>query len=271
MRARAGAVALLAILAVVSVVVYGCGGSSSSSTGPSTTGGGGGFSGGSGAVVQGQLVRSPGTALGESRAMVVLRSALGIGLAEAAAGDPVANTTVTLSGTGGTFTTTTSDDGNFIFPDVPPGTYTLTVTGYTLDATSNGTVANPIVVGVGDTATLTGTATQTAVVLVAHVTVTDVTALLQNAAQLCHAVSIATADGKNDLQAVINDRLSGKGWGQIVHSRGVSAKVLGNNKCSEDQLENASLAAGGHGHGNGNAGNNSNAGGNGKGKGKGQS
>jgi hypothetical protein len=222
--------------------------------------------GGSGAVVQGQLVRNPGTALGESKVMVVLRTTLGIGLAEAAAGDPIANTKVTLTGTGGTFTTTTGPEGNFIFTNVPPGTYTITVTGFSLDATSAGTVATPIVVGAGDTATLTGTATQTVLPLVAHVTVANVTALLQNDAQLCHAISIATADGKNDLQSVINDRLSGKGWGQIAHEKGVPPSVLGNNNCSEDQIANASSMAGGHGNGKAN----SNAGGNGKGKGKGQ-
>ena len=263
--------ALLTIFGLVAAGVYGCGGSSSSSTGPSigsSGSNGAGSVGGAGAVVQGQLVRNPGTALGESRVMVVLRTTLGIGLAEAAAGDPIANATVTLTGTGGTFTTTTSADGHFIFTNVPPGTYTLTITGYSLDGTSDGTVTKPIVVGAGDTATLAGTATQTAVNLQAHVTVANVTALLQNDAQLCHAISIATADGKNDLQDVINRRLSGKGWGQIAHEKGVSPSVLGNNNCSEDQIANASSLAGGHGNGNGKA--NSNAGGNGKGKGKGQ-
>src|SRR5262245_2812053 len=87
MRKRMAAFILLGGLGFLTGLLAACGGGSSSNTGPSA-GGGGGFSGGSGAVIQGQLVRGGSAALGESRVMVVLRGALGIGLAEAAAGEP---------------------------------------------------------------------------------------------------------------------------------------------------------------------------------------
>src|SRR5262245_45484081 len=91
-------------------LLAGCGGSSSSSTGPSRGGVGGGSSG---AIVQGQLVNRR-SASGESTITVVFRTALGIGLAEAA---PVGNVTVTLTSQpgGATLTTQADANGNFVF------------------------------------------------------------------------------------------------------------------------------------------------------------
>src|SRR5262249_22241091 len=90
MRGRAQVSAVLAIFGLVAAVVYGCGGSSSSSTGPSSFGASG-SAGDSGAVVQGQLMRGSGSAQGESVIFVVMRSALGIGIAEAAPTTPLAD------------------------------------------------------------------------------------------------------------------------------------------------------------------------------------
>jgi hypothetical protein len=200
-----------------------------------------------------------------------------VGLAEAAAGDPVGGITVTLSGTGGSFTTTTSTDGNFVFPNVPPGSYTVQVVdtapepdvSYTVNLTVDGAPATTIDVGAGDSATISGRVTETAVLLTVQVDATDVGDLLQNSAQLCHAISIATASGKN-LQDVINARLAsgkGHGWGKLARQFGAPPSVLGNNSCTESQIADASALAGGRGHGNGNG----NGNGKGKGKGKGQS
>jgi len=269
MASRKGLWGLVAALAFVSGVIVACGGGSSSTTGPSA-GRGGGFSGGSGAVVQGQIVRSQSAALHESTVVVVLRTALGIGLAEAAVGDPVVGATVNLkNGAVIAATTTTDSAGNFQFTGVPPGTYTIEViippaivaTPQDVSSTAS------ITVGTGDIGTVVGTvkvATDSGLplfaVLSVNVVAANVNDLLQNNAQVCHAISIATAAGVSPLQ-VIQARQAGggHGWGQIAKQFNVHPSVLGNQSCSETQIADTVEAAGGNGKGKG------------KGKGKGHS
>ncbi|PKK90187.1 MAG: hypothetical protein CVV64_10690 [Candidatus Wallbacteria bacterium HGW-Wallbacteria-1] len=79
---------------------------------------------------------------------VLARSALeqpyGIGgLVLTATGDPFKGVTVTLSGAN--LKSVTDNDGIFIFPDLPPGTYTLTpsITGYTFTPASDKVTIGP--------------------------------------------------------------------------------------------------------------------------------
>ncbi len=273
MRARAGAVPLLAILAVVAVVVYGCGGGSSSSTGPSSFNSGG-SAGGSGAVIQGQILKGQRTALNESPVVVVLRAAFGVGLAEAAVGDPLAGATVNLLNSSLVIVdhTTTNANGEFQFNNVAPGTYTIQVvdatnTPITQDATSTSSVT----VGAGDIGTIAGTvnvATDSGAPLFTvtsvHAVAANLNDLMDNNAQLCHAISIASAAGVSPV-AVIQARQApgGHGWGQIAHQFGVPPSVLGNQSCTEQQISDTVALAGGHGKGKGNG--KANGKGNGKG------
>ena len=266
MRARGGVAALLAILSVVAVVVYGCGGSSSSSTGPSSFGGTG-SAGSSGATVQGQLLRGSGSAQSESVFVVVFERALGIGVAEAAAGTPLEGATVTLSGPGGPFTATTDADGKFTFTGLLPGTYTLSVCVGTPTCVDHPVLTgDQITVGPADLGTVNGTVfnddTVTASVDIVAESETA-QGILQNDAQLCIASRIAQS-GNVPLGTVINMRQQHMGWGKIAHQVGVPAGVIGGgNQCDATQLSNIRAANGqGNGHGNGN--------GNGNGKGKGK-
>lgn len=264
MRSRAGMSALLASLGLVTVMLAGCGGGSSSNTGPSSGGG----SGSSGAVVQGQIVRSSGTALRESAVVVVLRTALGVGLAEAAVGEPLVGATVNLLSGGSIVDTTTTDSsGNFQFTNVAPGTYTIEV----LDASNLPIAQDPtsttsVTVGAGDIGVIAGTVTVATdsgaplfTVTSVHVAAVNANDLLQNANQVCHAVSIATAAGVNVLDVIAaRQGGGGHGWGQVAHQFGVPPSVLGNQSCTETQISDTVALAGGQGHGKG------------KGKGKGQ-
>ena len=256
---RHGLVSPALLAGLLAVVLTGCGGKSSSSTGPSASGGGSG----GGAVVQGQVVRSQSAALQESTLTIVLRTALGVGLAEAAAGDPVSGVTVVLTPLVGTPLTATTDlNGNFLFTNVPAGTYTLSVDlPYTLDA---GTSTTSLVVGEGDTATIAGKATLTNVSLtLVTVVATDVSNLLQNQAQLCHAINIANASNSN-VADVIAYRQAGHGWGQTAQHFGAASSVIGlHGNCSPAAVEAAAEAAGGQGQGKGK--------GKGQGQGQGQS
>lgn len=239
---------LLAGLGILSAVVAACGGGSSSSTGPSSS------AGSSGATIQGQIVQRQTAALGESPVMVVLRTTLGVGLAEAAAGDPVSGATVNLlQGAVIKYSTTTTADGNFSFKNVLPGTYTIQVISsnnvlLTLDSSST----SSITVGAGDSGTIAGSVTQTDVALTVHVEAANAEDLVHNPAQLCHAVNIANASGRN-LGDVIAARLAGggHGWGRIAMDFGVSPSVLGNNNCTESQIADAAALAGGNGKGKG--------------------
>jgi hypothetical protein len=268
MRTRVGAVAPWIALCLMAGMLTACGGGSSSSTGPSSFSGGGG--GGSGATIQGQVRRNGSAALHESAVAVVLRAALGVGIAEAAVGDPVVGFTVNLlSCTSPAIITSTTTDtsGNFQFTGLAAGCYVVQVVELPPGTLVLGT-SSQVVVGDGDIGTVVGTArvaTETGVPPVVTITsvnvvATNVNDLLQNNAQVCHAISIATAAGVNPLD-VIKARQGGggHGWGQIAHQFGVPPSVLGNQSCTETQVSDTVALAGGGGKGNGK----------GKGKGKG--
>lgn len=229
-------------LGLLAAVLAGCGGGSGSATSPSAQGGSGG------AVVSGQIVRTQGAALHESRTVVALRAVLGIGLAEAAVGDPVPGVTVTLTGTGGTFTATTDANGNFLFPSVPAGTYTISVTD---TATEPDTVyavtgTTGLTVGAGDTGVIAGTVKLAAAVLTVTVAATDFADVLANDAQLAHAINVAQAS-QQSLEDVIAYRQAGHGWGQVAHHFNVHPGVLGLG-ASPDDLTSARAS---HGRGKG--------------------
>lgn len=197
----------------------GCGGGSSATTGP-----GGGSAGGSGAVVQGQF-RTRAAGAGETPTVALLRRALGVGLAEAAPGDPVPDgTTVTLTPTGGgAVHETTTTDGAFTFTNVPPGEYTIAVEGFTIE-NDPGT----IVVGTGDLANVTGTVVEGAISVNVVVTaqVTDADAILQNDAQVGHLLNLAAAAGVTP-DEVLALRQQGLGWGKIARLLGVHPSHIG--------------------------------------------
>jgi hypothetical protein len=256
MRRRAEVSAVLAILGLVAVVVYGCGGSSSSTTGPST-GGGGGSSGGSGAVVQGQL-RTQTAAAGESAVVVVLEKILGIRVAEALSDGPVSDgTVVKLVPTGGGATlTTTTTGGAFHFDNVLPGEYTIQVVGFTtvLGQTT-------LVVGPGDLADVTGTANKDTVqVTSVHVTAlaTDEQGVLQNGTQTNILIRLAKAAGVSADTVLAMRTEQHMGWGAIAHAFGVHPSIIGGGHDPSAAEVDAFKAS--HGIGNGN----------GKGKGKGK-
>jgi hypothetical protein len=266
MRKRVAAFILLGSLGLLAGILAACGGGSSSNTGPSA-GGGGGFSGSSGAVVQGQLRRGAGSAEGEPVIYVVFRTALGIGLAEAAT-SPLAGATVTLSGPGGTFTKTTDADGKFSFGDLVAGTYTFSVCVGTPCVTQ--TIVSPspaqITVGPADLGTINGTVLDDdTTVLEVSIVAESATAvgILQNDAQLC--IASRMAQGANvPLGQIMDLRLKGLGWGQIAKQKGLHAGMIGGGiHCDAAELADVREANG--------LGNSKNKGkGNGKGKGRGQ-
>jgi len=284
MRRKIQVCALLVIFGLVAAVVYGCGGSSSSSTGPSTFSASG-SAGSSGAVVQGQLLRGSGSAQSESAIFALMRTALGIGLAEAAPTTPLADATVTLSGPGGPFTTQTDADGKFRFTGLLPGTYTLSVCVEVAPAPcvpQTVQTGSEIIVGPGDLGTINGTVFKDTVAASVDVQAQSVTAqgILQNDAQLCIASRIAQA-ANVPLGTIINMRQQRMGWGNIARQENVPAGVIGGGRdCDASELSNiraANRQGGGPGNGNGNNSNNDgngknngNGNGNGNGKGKGK-
>ncbi len=245
MRTRLAAAALWGGLGLLTVVLAGCGGGSSSNTGPSSGGGGS-----SGAVVQGQLVNRR-AANGESAVIVLLRTALGVGLAEAADGDLIANVTVTLTRQedGATTTTQTNASGEFTFSNVLPGTYTISVEGKTVDP-----VLTAFVVGPDDVANITGAVTENTVTFLNGVTVvaqsTDATIVLNNDAQVAILLNIAKAAGLVSADPVLQLRLAGWGWGRIALHFNVHPGVigLGHGGVSDADIETFRAA---HGQGNG--------------------
>lgn len=264
MRTRLAAAALWGALGLLTVVLVGCGGGSSSNTGPS--GGIGGGGGSSGAVVQGQLVNRR-AASGESVVVVVLRTALGIGLAEAA---PVAgvNVILTRQDDGATATVQSDATGNFIFPNVVPGTYTITVQDPVTLLFLPVDQPDAFTVGAGDAATITGTVTDSAVNL-GGVTVvaveSDPTIILANDAQMGHLLNIAKAANLVSADPVFQLRQSGWGWGRIAKHFNVHPSVigLGHGGVSDADIEAFRVT---HGKGNGK----NDGKGNGKGKKNGQ-
>jgi len=235
MRSRGPTVVLVGGL-LAAVLLGGCGGGSSSTSGPTTSSGGSG--GGGGGIVQGQIVSVQTAARRDPVTIVALRIALGIGLAEAAVGDPVAGVTVTLTGTGGTFSTVSAADGSFLFPNVPPGTYTIQVTDPRVTPTKVFIVSGTsgLTVGAGDTAVIAGTVTETSLATTVQVNATDFADVLANDAQTAHAINIASASHQS-LDAVIAFRQAGHGWGQVAQHFGVHPSVLGLG-ASQDDVEN---------------------------------
>jgi len=218
---------LTATLILVAALVAACGGSSSVS-GPSSSSG----SGGGSAVVQGQVVTGQSAAIDESRVVILVRSALGVRIAEADTGTPVAGATVTLLNASNVVvaTTTTDANGQFVFQGVAPGTYTVKV---------GAVVSPPVTVGAGDqaivgVATTSGTPPTVTIVAVS----TDV---FNNDAQLGHAINIANASRTCDLVGVTHLRDQGLGWGEIAHRCGVSPGVigLGRSNLSDADLDDA--------------------------------
>ena len=213
------------LVTVAAIVLAGCGGSSSVS-GP------GGSSGTATASLQGQVVTSQSAATGESVLVVALRTALGIGLAEAIAGSPVSGATVKLLSGGTVVATTTTDaNGQFSFRDVAPGTYTIEVTWNGLTKTVT------VTVGAGDQA-IVGIATNGGTTLDVVAISTDV---YNNDAQLGHAVNIDNASSRCDLEEVTRLRESGLGCGAIAQRCGAPPSVigLGRSNLSDDDLDDA--------------------------------
>lgn len=244
MRRRVGVVAPWMGWGLLALVLVGCGGGSSSSTGPSSFGGGGGSSG---AVVQGQLVNRR-SASGESTMVVVLRTALGIGLAEAA--DPLPPFTVILTRQDGAVLTASTDAaGSFTFTNVLPGTYTISVQGLQLDPP----LPAPIVLGAGDVANITGTVTASTITVgnvVVTADATDATIILQNDAQVAHLLNIAKAANLPSADPVLALRQAGWGWGRIAKHFNVHPSVigLGHSGVSDTDVEDFRAS---HGQGNG--------------------
>lgn len=190
------------------------------------------------------------TAAREPVLLVVLQTALGIGVAEAQNGEvPVEGATVTLHGSNGTTIATTQAHGT------------------TVDS-------EPIVVGAGDTAKITGKVTQAGGTLTVEVEVKEPKAVVDNDAQLGHAINLAEASGR-PLEEVIALREQGLGWGVIAKQLGVHPGVLGlGADVSKFDLEAArgKLGKGGGNNGeddNGDVSPTSDGKGGGKGKGRG--
>src|SRR5262249_35908803 len=156
------------------------------------TGGGGGSVGGSSAVVQGQIVRST-AALGESAVVVLFEKAFGIGVAEAMVDGVVPDGTVVKlvpsDPTQATLTTTTTG-GHFTLNHVLRGEYPIQVAGFNTILRGPAT----IVVGPGDLAQVTGTASKDTVMITGvHVTavVTAESDVLQNSQQVQILIRLA--------------------------------------------------------------------------------
>jgi hypothetical protein len=256
---------LLAGLGVLAGVVAACGGSTSSTTGPSSGGAG---SGSAGAIVQGQVVNRR-AASGESVMFLALRTALGIGLAEAAPGETLAGIEVTLTrlDDGATLSGTTDASGQFIIANVLPGTYKVTavdpdpVTGGELTVTTPDTFT----VGAGDTANITLTVTEAEALDTVNVAAveTDPAVVLANPAQVGHMLNIAKAAGMVSANPVLDLRLAGWGWGRIARHFNVHPSVIG---LGRGGVSDTDIVAFQDSHGPGNGKNK----GNGKGKGKGK-
>ena len=193
------------------------------------------------------------TASGESVVVVVLRTALGIGLAEAA---PVAGVNVILTrlDDGATATVQTDADGNFVFPNVVPGTYTITVQDPVTHQDIPVDPPDSFTVGAGDAANITGTVTESTV-NVGNVTVvaveTDPTIVLANDAQTAHLLNIAKAAGLVSADPVLQLRQSGWGWGRIAKHFNVHPGVIGLGHAGVSDADIEAFRAA-HGTGNGN-------------------
>jgi Carboxypeptidase regulatory-like domain len=246
----------LAIVVLAPWLVAGCGGGSSSVSGP-----GGGSGGDGSAVVQGQVVASQSARTGESLLVVAVRSALGVGLAEAQLpGSPIAGAPVSLKqGAIVGATTTTDSNGQFVFRGVAVGAYIVEV------EVNGQKYTTSVTVGAGDQA-IVGVATNGTTSVQVTAVSTDV---FNNDAQLGHALNIANASRSCDLVRVTQLREEGLGWGNIAHRCNVSPGVigLGRSNLSDADLDDARERTGhGRRHGPGNGGGS----GNGRGRGRGR-
>jgi carboxypeptidase family protein len=237
------------MMGFLAVSLTGCGSGGSSTTGATSFGGGG-----STAVIQGQVLSAKTSRGPESIIVVALRTALGIGLAEAVTGTPVEGATVELfvgvidPGETPIGTTLTDGSGNFHFTGLQSGTYTVRVTTTLPPSVEIATVT----VGAGDNAVFGVVASSGTPPIV---TVAADPFDISNDAQFGHAMNIDQASASCDLSQVIALRQAGNGWGNIAHQCHVPPRVIGLGHPSQGDLDSARSAHGG---------------GKGKGKGKGK-
>ena len=230
-------VSILMMMGILAVTLTGCGGGGSSTTGPSSAGGGS-----STAVIQGQVVSAQTSRGPESVIVVALRMTLGIGLAEAVTGTPIAGALVELfdgvivPGETPIATTETDASGNFFFRSLQPGTYTVRVT---TTAPPSVTIAT-VTVGAGDNA-IVGVASGTPPAVIVTTNPFDI----NNDAQFGHAMNIDRASASCDLDQVIALREAGHGWGDIAHQCNVSPGVIGLGPPAQGDQDSARAAHGG--------------------------
>lgn len=223
------------MMGCLAVSLAGCGGGGSSTTGPT--------GGGSTAVIQGQVVSTQTSRGMESVVVVALRTAFGIGLAEAVTGIPIEGAVVELFvgviDPGETPATTVTDaSGNFHFTGLQPGTYTVKVTTTVPPSVKIATVT----VGAGDNA-IVGVVASSGTP--PTVTVATNPFDINNDAQFGHAMNIDHASASCDLFQVIALREAGHGWGNIAHQCNVSPGVIGLGHPSQGDLDSARSAHGG--------------------------
>lgn len=153
---------------------------------------------------------------------------------------PVSGATVQVLDAAGAVVaeTITDENGNFAFHNLPPGTYSLVVTGSGFAAVT----IDGVVVLSGDTAVVHGTVSSTGAEASVEYEVDDCTNVAQNSSQLAHAEALAQAAGVTADQ-VIGMREGCTGWGVIADQLNIPQSTLG--------LGHTRTHGGGRGHENG--------------------